>query len=76
MRGEYQEIKDQIRAEQEMYQPTWTQILKKPSWRKRIILVCLLQTFAQLTGINCIKYYAGKQNERTLICKYVTKGTL
>lgn len=58
--GEYHEIKEQIRAEQEMFQPTWIQIAKKPSWRKRIILVCTLQIFAQLTGINCIKYYAGK----------------
>jgi hypothetical protein len=35
------------------------QILTKPSWRRRLLIVMGIQTFAQLTGINCVQYYAG-----------------
>lgn len=50
--GEYQEIPDQIQAEKQMFKPTWIQIAKKPSWRKRVILAVGIQIFSQLTGIN------------------------
>jgi hypothetical protein len=60
IQGEFQEIKDQIAAEQSMFEPTWIEIVKKPSWRRRVILACVLQTLAQMTGINCIQYYAGE----------------
>ncbi|KAI5480262.1 hypothetical protein MNV49_001221 [Pseudohyphozyma bogoriensis] len=57
VRGEFQEIKDQVEAEKVEYKPGWAEIFKRPSWRKRIILVCLLQWTVQFSGINCIQYY-------------------
>jgi hypothetical protein len=59
IQGEYQEIMDQIHAEREMLKPSWGQVIKKKSWRRRIILSAVLQIFSQLTGINCIQYYTG-----------------
>ncbi|KAH8897313.1 general substrate transporter [Thozetella sp. PMI_491] len=56
--GEFLEIKDQLQAEREAFQPTWMEIARKPSWRRRVILVCGLQVFSQLTGVNCVQYYA------------------
>lgn len=58
IQGEYQEIVDQITAEKEQLKPTWTQILKKASWRRRVFLSIGLQIWSQLTGINCVQYYA------------------
>ena len=57
--GEFTEIKDQLQAEKEAFKPTWMEIARKPSWRKRVLLVCGLQIFGQLTGVNCVQYYAG-----------------
>ncbi|PKS08643.1 hypothetical protein jhhlp_005032 [Lomentospora prolificans] len=56
--GEFTEIKDQLQAEKEAFKPTWMEIARKPSWRKRVLLVCGLQIFGQLTGVNCVQYYA------------------
>ena len=58
VQGEYQEIVDQITAEKEQLTPSWMQILKKLSWRRRVLLSIGLQIFSQLTGINCVQYYA------------------
>lgn len=59
IQGEYQEIEEQLMAEKEAFKPTWSEIARKPSWRKRVILAAGLQIFSQLTGINCVQYYAG-----------------
>lgn len=56
---EFVEIKEQLQAERESFKPTWAEIAKKPSWRRRVLLVCGLQIFSQMTGVNCVQYYAG-----------------
>jgi hypothetical protein len=56
---EFDEIKRHLAAEKEMFKPTWMQIITKPSWRRRLLIVMGIQSFAQLTGINCVQYYAG-----------------
>jgi MFS family permease len=66
VQGEYQEIVDQLTAEQSQTAPTWISIFRKPSWRRRVILSGLLMIFAQTTGINCIQYYTGKLHFRML----------
>lgn len=58
VQGEFQEITDQLNAEKQNLEPTWWHILSKPSWRRRILLSIGLQVFSQLTGINCVQYYA------------------
>ncbi|RAH42504.1 sugar porter family MFS transporter [Aspergillus brunneoviolaceus CBS 621.78] len=55
---EYQEIRDTIEAERAHNSITWTSILTKPSWRRRLILGCGVQAFGPLSGINVINYYA------------------
>jgi hypothetical protein len=57
---EFNEIVEQLEAEKRAFTPSWRQVFTKASWRKRIILAGALQVFAQLTGINCIQYYAGE----------------
>lgn len=54
---EYQEIRDTIEAERAHNTITWTSILTKPSWRRRLILGCGVQAFGPLSGINVINYY-------------------
>ncbi|KAJ6133465.1 hypothetical protein N7471_008680 [Penicillium samsonianum] len=54
---EFQEIRDTIQAERLQTKATWTSILRKPSWRRRLILGCGVQAFGVLSGINVINYY-------------------
>ncbi|KXS99945.1 hypothetical protein AC578_788 [Pseudocercospora eumusae] len=62
--GELTEMVDQIRAERAMFTPNWAEIFQRPSWRRRILLIAGLQIMAQLTGINCIQYYASNIYEQ------------
>ncbi|KAJ5240842.1 general substrate transporter [Penicillium citrinum] len=54
---EFQEIRDAIDAERATTKITWTSIITKPSWRRRLILGCGVQAFGPLSGINVINYY-------------------
>ncbi|KAJ5806044.1 uncharacterized protein N7503_003646 [Penicillium pulvis] len=54
---EFQEIREAIDAERASTKITWTSILTKPSWRRRLILGCAVQAFGPLSGINVINYY-------------------
>ncbi|KAL5338519.1 general substrate transporter [Aspergillus crustosus] len=54
---EFNEIKMHALAEKQAFKPTWKEIFVRPSWRRRLVLVALLQTFSQTTGINCVQYY-------------------
>lgn len=58
VQSEMTEIQSQLEAEKATFTPNWKQVFTKSSWRKRVLLAVLLQCFAQLTGINCIQYYA------------------
>ncbi|ORY75313.1 putative high-affinity hexose transporter [Leucosporidium creatinivorum] len=58
VQAEFLEIKAQLDAEKHHEEPSWKEIWTRKSYRKRIFLSCLLQWLAQLTGINCIQYYA------------------
>ena len=49
---EYREIRDTIVAEKENTVRSWTKILTKASWRRRLFLGCGIQAFGQLSGIN------------------------
>lgn len=57
---EFNEITEKLEAEKHEIKPTWRELITRKSYRKRIVLCALLQTFGQLTGINCIQYYAGE----------------
>lgn len=59
---EYLEICDQIAAEKEQREPTWAEIARRPSWRKRILLTIGLQVFTQTTGVSEI-----------LVCPYISR---
>lgn len=54
---EFQEIRDTIEAERASTKITWSSILTKPTWRRRLILGCAVQAFGPLSGINVINYY-------------------
>ncbi|KAJ5777262.1 hypothetical protein N7520_000508 [Penicillium odoratum] len=54
---EFQEIREAINAERASTKITWTSILTKASWRRRLILGCAVQAFGPLSGINVINYY-------------------
>ncbi|KAJ5986719.1 hypothetical protein N7451_011084 [Penicillium sp. IBT 35674x] len=54
---EFQEIREAIDAERSSTKITWSSILTKPSWRRRLILGCAVQAFGPLSGINVINYY-------------------
>ncbi|KAJ5903629.1 hypothetical protein N7504_006012 [Penicillium tannophilum] len=54
---EFQEIREAIEAERASTKITWSSILTKPSWRRRLILGCAVQAFGPLSGINVINYY-------------------
>ncbi|PYH93972.1 general substrate transporter [Aspergillus ellipticus CBS 707.79] len=55
--AEYQEIRDTIEAEHASTHVSWSTIVTKPSWRRRLILGCAVQAFGPLSGINVINYY-------------------
>jgi hypothetical protein len=54
---EYREIRYTIFAEKVLAVPSWSALLSKPSWRRRLALGCGVQAFGQLSGINVINYY-------------------
>ena len=54
---EFQEIRDTVVAEQTYTVKSWSAIISKPSWRKRLLLGAGVQAFGQLSGINVINYY-------------------
>jgi hypothetical protein len=49
---EYREIRDTIVAEKTLAVQSWSALLSRPSWRKRLLLGCGVQAFGQLSGIN------------------------
>jgi hypothetical protein len=49
---EYREIRDTIVAEKTLAVQSWSALLSRPSWRKRLFLGCGVQAFGQLSGIN------------------------
>jgi hypothetical protein len=49
---EFREIRDTIVAEKNLSVQTWTGLISKPSWRKRLALGCGVQAFGQLSGVN------------------------
>lgn len=60
VQSEMSEIQTQLEAEKAAFTPSWRQVFTKSSWQKRVILAVVMQCFAQLTGINCVQYYAGE----------------
>ncbi|CAG7983217.1 unnamed protein product [Penicillium salamii] len=54
---EFQEIREAIQAERAQTKISYTSILRKPSWRRRLLLGCAVQAFGPLSGINVINYY-------------------
>lgn len=54
---EYREIRDVIAADRMYTNITWSSIVTRPSWRKRLLLGCGVQAFGPLSGINVINYY-------------------
>ncbi|KAJ5282004.1 hypothetical protein N7478_007376 [Penicillium angulare] len=54
---EFQEIRQTIEAERMSNKITWSSIITKPSWRRRLALGCAVQAFGPLSGVNVINYY-------------------
>ncbi|KFZ14885.1 hypothetical protein V501_03002 [Pseudogymnoascus sp. VKM F-4519 (FW-2642)] len=54
---EFTEMQTSIRAAGVNNKLSWTDIVKNPSWRRRLVLGCSIQAFGQLSGINVINYY-------------------
>lgn len=54
---EFHEIQDSIIAERSETVKSWSAIISKKSWRKRLLLGAGVQAFGQLSGINVINYY-------------------
>ncbi len=50
-------MRDQIEYEAEHQETSLIGILRKPSYRKRLILGCLIQIGQQICGISAINYY-------------------
>ncbi|OCT46895.1 hypothetical protein CLCR_02563 [Cladophialophora carrionii] len=50
---ELQQISDTLEADRAA-RVSWKSIITKPSWRKRLLLGCGVQTFASLSGVNVI----------------------
>lgn len=49
---ELQEIVDVVAADRLHNQTSWRTIFLKPTWRKRLILGCMIQIYGPLSGIN------------------------
>jgi len=54
---EFKQMRDQIEYEAENEETSLMGILRKPSYRKRLILGCLIQIGQQICGISAINYY-------------------
>lgn len=54
---EFVQMRDQIEYEAEHQETSLMGILRKPSYRKRLILGCLIQIGQQICGISAINYY-------------------
>jgi hypothetical protein len=46
------EIQDVIQADKQVATHSWKAIFTRPSWRRRLLLGCAIQSFGQLSGIN------------------------
>lgn len=49
---EFREIRDTIVAEKSIAVKDWTEIVSRPSWRRRLFLGMGVQAFGQLSGVN------------------------
>lgn len=54
---EYREIHDTIVAEKQVAVRSWSGMISKPAWRRRLALGMGIQAFGQLSGINVVNYY-------------------
>jgi MFS family permease len=54
---EFREIHDSVIAERTHTVRSWTALVSKKSWRRRLLLGASVQAFGQLSGINVINYY-------------------
>ena len=54
---EYREIHDTIMAEKQLAVRSWSGLISKPAWRRRLALGMGIQAFGQFSGINVINYY-------------------
>lgn len=54
---EFREIRDVIIADRALGNISWSSIITKASWRRRLLLGCGVQAFGPLSGINVINYY-------------------
>lgn len=54
---EYREIHDTIVAEKQIAVRSWSGLVSKPAWRRRLALGMGIQAFGQFSGINVINYY-------------------
>ncbi|KAJ4385083.1 hypothetical protein N0V85_008260 [Neurospora sp. IMI 360204] len=54
---ELTQIRDQIQWEKANEERSLTSIMRKPSYRKRLLLGCLVQIGQQICGISAINYY-------------------
>lgn len=57
---EFREIRDAIVAEKTFAVASWSGLLNRPAWRRRLLLGCGIQAFGQLSGINVVNYYGVK----------------
>ncbi|EON70080.1 hypothetical protein W97_09346 [Coniosporium apollinis CBS 100218] len=54
---EFREIRDVIMADRALIKISWFSIVKRASWRRRLLLGCGVQAFGPLSGINVINYF-------------------
>lgn len=57
---EFTEIQNSIHAAGLNGKVSWTDIMKNPSWRRRLLLGCSIQAFGQLSGINGMSFMRNK----------------
>jgi hypothetical protein len=57
---EFTEMQTSIRAAGVNNKLSWTDIVKNPSWRRRLVLGCSIQAFGQLSGINGMSFMRTK----------------
>lgn len=63
VRKEFKQMVDQINWDKENEESSIVGILKKRSYRKRLILGCFIQFGQQICGISAINYYQTKMYE-------------
>jgi hypothetical protein len=55
--AEFNQMREQIRYEKSVASPTWAEVFRTASNRKRVLLAVLVQAFTQLSGINVVNYF-------------------